>query len=375
MSKIKLTKSSERSCCDSSKGSSCCTPQIQMEYTSDAEWVIGQVSTKVGPVQKISTTLSLHDKLGAWKVRWSINRMNYKINPGIYCVGEPDESSPVLVTANYKLSFDSLRKELAGVNAWIVALDTKGVNVWCAAGKGTFGTKELNTRINKVKLASIVSHKNIILPQLGAPGIIAHEVAKQTGFKVTYGPVRAEDVSKFLQEGLKADDSMRTVKFTFVDRLVLTPVELVSAMKPAIMFFGLLFILNSIGLTHFGGIELAGVLGAIFSGTVLTPVLLPYIPGRAFAFKGWILGVLWTSLLVMLNMGQLNMPISWLEIIALFFILPTISAFLAMNFTGCSTYTSFSGVKKEMQLAVPLMFVAVVAGGIFLIIDQIAKLV
>ena len=67
-------------------------------------------------------------------VRWSIGRNNYKIEPGIYALGSPDKNSEVLVTANYKLSFDTLRKNLTGLNVWILVLDTKGINVWCAAG-------------------------------------------------------------------------------------------------------------------------------------------------------------------------------------------------------------------------------------------------
>jgi acetyl-CoA decarbonylase/synthase complex subunit gamma len=43
-----------------------------------------------------------------------------------------------------------------------------------------------------------------------------------------------------------------------------------------------------------------------------------------------------------------------LEIVAWLFLMPAVSAFLAMNFTGASTYTSLSGVKKEMRWALPL---------------------
>ncbi len=74
--------------------------------------------------------------------------MHYTIEPGLYALGQPGEKSPILVTANYKMSFDKLRKELPGRNFWILVLDTKGINVWCSAGKGTFGTNELVGRID-----------------------------------------------------------------------------------------------------------------------------------------------------------------------------------------------------------------------------------
>ena len=51
--------------------------------------------------------------------------MRYSVAPGLYAVGAPDRESDVLVTANYKLSFDTLRRELKGFNAWVLVLDTK----------------------------------------------------------------------------------------------------------------------------------------------------------------------------------------------------------------------------------------------------------
>ena len=113
-------------------------------------------------------------------------------HPGLYAVGEPDRESDVFVTANYKLSFDILRRELKGLNAWIIVLDTKGINVWCAAGKGTFGTNELINRINEINLHNVVSHRRIIIPQLGAVGVNARIVHQRTGFRVYFGPVHAK---------------------------------------------------------------------------------------------------------------------------------------------------------------------------------------
>ncbi len=105
--------------------------------------------------------------------------------------GARPTSPQVLVSANYKMSFDRLRQALSGLDLWILVIDTKGINVWCAAGKGTFGTEELVGRIAQVGLGDVVKGRGLILPQLGAPGVAANEVLKRTGFKVVYGPVRA----------------------------------------------------------------------------------------------------------------------------------------------------------------------------------------
>ena len=348
----------------------CCCKQAQEK--PQEPYIAGWLKSPVGDVPQVKTALGTQDILGAWRVRWGIGRMKYKIEPGLYCVGEPDENAPVLVTANYKLTFDSLRKELAGLNLWILVLDTKGVNVWCAAGKGTFGTKELVSRIRAVKLGDLVRHRTVILPQLGATGVSAHAVAKLSGFRVVYGPVRACDLKEFLNSGMKASPQMRTVRFSLPDRLVLTPVDFVGWIKPLVLFFGALFILNALGLGRYGLAEVIGFLGAVVTGCVLTPILLPWIPGRAFSFKGALLGVVWTAVFILASGGFLQFGL--VKAVSYLLLLPSVSAYTAMNFTGSSTYTSPTGVNKEMRAAIPIMLGASLIGLIALIADSIIKI-
>lgn len=330
-----------------------------------------EISSREIVTTPTSTELTVKDIVGGWKVRWGINRMNYRVEPGLYSVGKPDGNSPVLVSANYKLSFDMLRRELKGLDTWILVLDTKGVNVWCAAGKGTFGTTELLNRIAKVQLSKVVSHRTIIVPQLGAPGISAHEVLKFSGFKVLYGPVKAEDIKEFLHLGMKANAEMREVRFSTYDRLVLTPVDLVSTYKVSLMIFGILFLLNLLGIGPFGVIDFYAYIGSIIVGCVLTPVLLPWIPGRAFAWKGWVLGLIWAILVNIFNGWPDALHYSLLRALGYLLILPAISAYYAMNFTGSSTYTSFSGVLKEMRIAIPAIIIAIFVGGILILVSSL----
>lgn len=315
------------------------------------------------------TSLSFKDRLGAWKVRWGIGRMAYKVEPGLYAVGKPNGDSPVLVSANYKLTFDVLRKNLAGMDCWLLILDTKGVNVWCAAGKGTFGTSELVHRVEAAKLSQVVTHRKLILPQLGAPGVSAHEVTRRTGFSVIYGPVRASDIQAFISSGCQATKEMRTVLFPFRDRLVLTPVELVQAAQKSLLVFGVLFLLNLFAAKPFGGPDFIVYAGAVLVGSVLTPVLLPFIPGRAFAWKGWLLGLCWTALAVGL-FGWFT-PDYRLSAAGYLLLLPAVSAYLAMNFTGSSTYTSPSGVLKEMKTALPLIVGSAFVGSVLTVITHL----
>jgi hypothetical protein len=291
--------------------------------------------------------------------------MTYTVPPGLYAVGAPDEKSPVLVSANYKMTFDVLRRELEGVDCHLLILDTKGVNVWCAAGKGTFGTKELSSRVMMTGLAGVVTHRELILPQLGAVGVSAHEVKKHTGFAVRYGPVRARDIKAWLANGKQATEEMRTVRFTMYDRLVLAPIELMPAAKYALSVFGVMYVLNLFAAVPFGLADFIVVAGAVLAGTVVVPVLLPFIPGRAFSFKGWLMGLLWT--VAFLRPWQSPS----LATIGYVFALPAVSAFLAMNFTGASTYTSPSGVLKEMKNALPFILLLAALGVVMVLVGRL----
>ena len=315
----------------------------------------------VDPVVKtVSTTLTVADYLGAWKTRLGIGRMNYKVEPGLYAVGNPNNDSPVFVSANYKLTFDTLRKNLDGLNCWLLILDTKGINVWCAAGKGTFGTDELVRRIETSELSKYVSHKKLVLPQLGATGVSAHEVKRQSGFDVDYGPVRANDIKAYIDAGYKATKEMRTVQFNLWDRLVLTPMELIPALKYSLPVFGVMLLANQFAAKPFDKTDVAANAGAILAGTVLTPALLPYTPGKAFSWKGWLLGLGCTAGILGLS-GKFKKGNRLLSAGGLL-LYPAISSYLAMNFTGSSTYTSPSGVNKEMKKALPFIVGAAATG-------------
>ncbi len=332
----------------------------------EANWLSGQLETAAGPVWRVDTTLNRKDQVDAIKMRLGIGRMSFAVPPGLYAAGNPDDASPVIVSANYKLSFDSLRREFSGLNLWILVLDTGGINVWCAAGKGTFGTAEVVRMVEASNLSEIVSHRALILPQLAAPGVAAHEVRNQAGFKVIYGPVRAADIPGFLNAGLKARPEMRRKSFTLAERLVLAPVELVGIIKPLIGVAVILLLLNLIAsFLGDGRFSLTFVLGSTISallpfvlavvvGTVLVPALLPYIPGRPLAWKGWLLGVL----LAFAYTTVIAPGITLLETAAYYLVLPAITAFLGMNFTGSTTYTSLSGVVKEMGVALPLIMIS-----------------
>lgn len=357
----------ERPSLENKKDQSCCCGPSPVEITDTgpdlkAHWIDGSIKTPAGKIPRVTTVLKFKDNSDTLKVRWGLGRMQYAVSPGLYAVGSPKPESPVLVSANYKMSFDCLRSNLHGRDAWILVLDTKAVNVWCSAGKGTFGTDELVSRLQSTRLKEVVSHNKLILPQLSATGVSAHQVKNMSGFKVIFGPVRAEDIPAFIDAGMKATPEMRRVRFPMKDRIALAPIEIVGFAKYAIPAAVVLFFLSGLGP---GGYEISRVFSygvmsiflvgiAWIHGAVFTPVLLPWLPGRSFSAKG-----AWAGLLILITpaLAYLKDPdivAGWLTAAAWLLIIPAVSSFLGMNFTGSSTYTSLSGVKKEMRLAVPM---------------------
>lgn len=346
----------------------CSTPEEVQVFGPrlDQPFVTGSLATSTGRIPQVAARLEGRDHRGTIKSRLGIGRMNYTVDPGLYALGNPDNHSPVLVTANYKMSFDYLRRELSGRNAWILVLDTKGVNVWCAAGHGTFGTEELIKRIESSGLKKIVSHRKLILPQLGAPGVAAYQVKRVSGFKVYYGPIRAKDLPAYLDSGWLATPAMRTMTFPLKERAVLIPIELVAAIKHFLIIAPVLFILSGFGgpntflvnTMNYGLFAVIALLAAILSGAILNPLLLPYLPGRAFSIKGFVIGIVVALILLYLRDINLQIWTGRIEALAWMLIIPALSSYLAMNFTGCSTYTSLSGVKKEMRWALPMEIVA-----------------
>jgi acetyl-CoA decarbonylase/synthase complex subunit gamma len=163
---------------------------------------------------------------------------------------------------------------------------------------------------------------------------------------------------------------MRRKAFPFKERAVLVPIELVAASKVAVLVLPVVFILGGLGgsggfwakaMNH-GLFAVMAFSLAILLGAVVTPLLLPFLPGRAFALKGFFLSVPGVIFyLYFWDMGSAA-RVGQLEKLAWVLLIPAISAYLAMNFTGASTYTSLSGVKKEMRWAVPMEIGAAVFG-------------
>ncbi|MFP4474116.1 MAG: mercury methylation corrinoid protein HgcA [Desulfatibacillaceae bacterium] len=350
--------------CDCSAQAACCGPPAGPPAAEDelpgyekCHFVLDFLDTAAGRVPVVETRLTGRDRLTAFAARVGLWRNEHRVAPGLYAAGSPGAESGVFVTASYKLSFAALRRALSGRDAWILVVDTRGINVWCAAGKGTFSTEEVARQIDGTGLAQLVSHRRLVLPQLSATGVSAHRLKKMTGFTVKWGPVRARDLPAYLDRGMEATTDMRRVGFNLYDRLVLVPVELSQVLKPSVLVLLAMFAISGIGpgVYSFGAMwsrglmmALAYVLG-VLAGTVGTAALLPVIPGRALSAKGALMGVFAGAVAGLVYMSRAGA----LELLSMVLVATAISSYLGMNYTGTTPYTSPSGVEKEMRRAMP----------------------
>lgn len=316
-------------------------------------YVDGFLPTPARRVPRVKTQPTPGDRLGTWRARLGLDRNHYIVNPGLYAVGSPGPDAPVVVTANYKLTFDTVRYVLTGRDLWLLVVDTRGINVWCAGGKGTFSAAGINEQVKKTGLEGIVSHRRLILPQLGANGVRVRDIRKACGFSAEFGPVRAQDLPRYLDHG--EDEAMREVTFTLKERAEVIPVELVLSRRPLTWVLLAALIMSCVG----PDFSLARILDrwlvavtatglAYVGGTILFPLLLPHLPTRVFSLGGAALGLFCALPLLLFHAPPQSLAGAGMWTVAA-------SAWMALNFTGSTPFTSPSGVEKEMRQAIPVL--------------------
>ena len=193
-----------------------------------------------------------------------------KVRTGLYRIGEPDCSSPVLVTGNYDLTVRRVVRELDGqVDAWLLVANSKGINVWCGAGGGHFTAENIIAAIKTSGLADVVDHRRLTLPQLCANGVDGWKIRRETGWEVHWGPVRAVDIPAYLQAEMQKTDSMRWVRFPMRDRLEMMAVTL--------GFYGLLILLP---VAVFWPLLFRPVLLSLVGLSTFYAIAMPWLPGR-----------------------------------------------------------------------------------------------
>jgi uncharacterized membrane protein len=127
-------------------------------------------------------------------------------------------------------------------------------------------------------------------------------------------------------------------------------VDVVYSFLPALLAALILYFLG-------GWFSVLAVVTSVLAGVILFPALLPWLPSHDFSVKGFFLGLIVMLPFMVQSWTNSTGPL-WAKILRILpFALgyPVVTAFIALNFTGSSTFTSRTGVKKEIFSYIPIM--------------------
>lgn len=218
---------------------------------------------------------------------------------GLRRIGKPDQNSPVLVTCNFYITVRRIVRALKGYDFWLLVADSKGVNVWCAAGAEEFNTHCVVSAIKTSGIEEEVAHRRIILPPLGAPGIKADEVKKQTGWSVKWGPVRLNDIPRYLDNNQRRTEPMKRVTFTWRERID-------TALGSLFPFY----FLGAVGFMIFGPHLLADYLLIGALTFLFFYLACPWLPGKIGLIKALILDFILGIILAGVIIFNVHHPLS-----------------------------------------------------------------
>ena len=203
------------------------------------------------------------------------------VRAGLYAIGRPDAGAPVLVTGNYDLTVRRLLRDTQDLDAYLLVVDSAGINVWCASGGGYFTADKVIAAMRASRLEQVVDHRRLILPQLCASGVDGNRITSETGWQVRWGPVYGQDIPAYLATGEQKDDGIRWVQFPLKTRL-----------EMAVVMWGFWGLVLGLALLLLNRRVLwIGLGGALFY-YLLTGAFFPWLPGQDGFRKGVFLALI-----------------------------------------------------------------------------------
>lgn len=164
----------------------------------------------------------------------------HRAKTGLFEIGSPGPRAPVIVTGNYTETVRRMRRTLAGLDAWLLVANSKGINVWCAAGGGHFTHHDVISAILTSGILQKVEDRLIILPQLSATGIEGKRITEATGWEAVWGPAMLQDLPSFLAQKHSATPKQRFVRFPILDRMEMATMWGIPMIVIGILIFSLI---------------------------------------------------------------------------------------------------------------------------------------
>ena len=207
--------------------------------------------------------------LAGWLRDTLFRLLPHATRTGLRRVGKPGPDSPVVLTGNYALTVRRLIEVLAGRDVWVLVANSRGINVWCAAGGGHLTHHDVIAVLRSSGIGEQVRHRRLILPQLAATGIERRQVRSATGWEPRWGPARLEDLPEFLDRQQRPRKRHRLMRFPLWERLEMA---LTWALPMALIaFFALSLLVEAEVATVAAGVIVLGV-GTVFVALRRLPV-------------------------------------------------------------------------------------------------------
>ena len=123
-----------------------------------------------------------------------------QVESKLYEIGEPDETSPVLFTTNFSLTYYTVESdvEASRIPAYVLVVDTEGTSVLTAYSGDKLNEESVKAAIAKHQVESKVSHRKMIIP--GYVAVMSGKLEEATGWEVMVGPRESSMLPKYLQE-------------------------------------------------------------------------------------------------------------------------------------------------------------------------------
>jgi acetyl-CoA decarbonylase/synthase complex subunit gamma len=123
------------------------------------------------------------------------------VEPGLMEFGDVGSDSPVMYTTNFALTYFTVESDIkqAGVNAYLVVVDTEGMSVQSAVAGRKLTAEKVAETLEEYKVADKVKHKILISPGMAAR--ISGETEEVSGWTLKVGPQDSSGIGKYLQEG------------------------------------------------------------------------------------------------------------------------------------------------------------------------------
>lgn len=122
-----------------------------------------------------------------------------QVEAGLHAVGTPDETSPVLVTTNFSLTYFTVEAdtEASRVPAWMVVVNTDGQSVMTAWAADKFNAETIAKAIGESGIGAKVRHRRAVIP--GGIAALSGKLEELSGWQILVGPRESAGIPAFMR--------------------------------------------------------------------------------------------------------------------------------------------------------------------------------